>query len=38
MNKIFFNLLIARWDSQELDEIKNKFHITWHGEVAKEQK
>ncbi|KYN19865.1 Rab3 GTPase-activating protein non-catalytic subunit [Trachymyrmex cornetzi] len=25
----------SRWESQELDEIKNKFHITWHGEVTK---
>ncbi|KYQ51818.1 Rab3 GTPase-activating protein non-catalytic subunit [Trachymyrmex zeteki] len=26
----------SRWESQELDEIKNKFHVTWHGEVTKE--
>ncbi|EFN79470.1 Rab3 GTPase-activating protein non-catalytic subunit [Harpegnathos saltator] len=27
----------SKWDSQELEEVKNKFHITWHGEVVKEQ-
>ncbi|XP_072760669.1 rab3 GTPase-activating protein non-catalytic subunit isoform X2 [Anoplolepis gracilipes] len=30
-------IFVSRWDSQELDEIKNKFHITWHGEITKEQ-
>ncbi|XP_018363110.1 PREDICTED: rab3 GTPase-activating protein non-catalytic subunit isoform X2 [Trachymyrmex cornetzi] len=28
-------IFASRWESQELDEIKNKFHITWHGEVTK---
>jgi len=31
-------LSIARWDSQELDDVKNKFHVTWHGEVSEEVK
>ncbi|KAH0948530.1 hypothetical protein HN011_009005 [Eciton burchellii] len=30
-------LFVSKWDSQELDEVKNKFHITWQGEVTKEQ-
>ncbi|XP_014472926.1 PREDICTED: rab3 GTPase-activating protein non-catalytic subunit isoform X1 [Dinoponera quadriceps] len=30
-------IFVSRWDSQELDDVKNKFHITWHGEVVKEQ-
>ncbi|KYN05982.1 Rab3 GTPase-activating protein non-catalytic subunit [Cyphomyrmex costatus] len=29
-------IFVSRWESQELDEIRNKFHITWHGEVTKE--
>lgn len=28
--------LISRWDSLEQDETKNKFHMIWYGEVAKE--
>ncbi|XP_025154199.1 rab3 GTPase-activating protein non-catalytic subunit isoform X2 [Harpegnathos saltator] len=30
-------IFVSKWDSQELEEVKNKFHITWHGEVVKEQ-
>ncbi|KOC68340.1 Rab3 GTPase-activating protein non-catalytic subunit [Habropoda laboriosa] len=29
-------ILISRWDSLESDETKNKFHMIWYGEVAKE--
>nr|XP_012216087.1 PREDICTED: rab3 GTPase-activating protein non-catalytic subunit isoform X1 [Linepithema humile] len=29
-------IFVSKWDSQELDEVKNKFHITWHGEITKE--
>lgn len=31
-------LSIARWDSRELNEVKCKFRVTWHGEVTKEAK
>ncbi|OAD61467.1 Rab3 GTPase-activating protein non-catalytic subunit [Eufriesea mexicana] len=30
-------ILMSRWDSLEQDEAKNKFHIVWYGEVAKEK-
>ncbi|KZC10899.1 Rab3 GTPase-activating protein non-catalytic subunit [Dufourea novaeangliae] len=29
-------ILISRWDSLEPDETKNKFHMIWYGEVAKD--
>lgn len=29
-------ILISRWDSLEQDEAKNKFHMIWYGEIAKE--
>ncbi|XP_011867748.1 PREDICTED: rab3 GTPase-activating protein non-catalytic subunit isoform X2 [Vollenhovia emeryi] len=29
-------IFVSRWDSQEIDEVKNKFHVTWHGEVTRE--
>ncbi|EGI58384.1 Rab3 GTPase-activating protein non-catalytic subunit [Acromyrmex echinatior] len=29
-------IFASKWESQELDEIKNKFHVTWHGEVTNE--
>ncbi|XP_031368306.1 rab3 GTPase-activating protein non-catalytic subunit isoform X3 [Apis dorsata] len=29
-------ILISRWDSLEPDEAKNKFHLIWYGEIAKE--
>ncbi|XP_078049758.1 rab3 GTPase activating protein isoform X1 [Augochlora pura] len=29
-------ILISRWDSLEPDETKNKFHMIWYGEIAKE--
>ncbi|XP_031839232.1 rab3 GTPase activating protein isoform X2 [Nomia melanderi] len=31
-----FNFILARWDSLEPDETKNKFHIIWYGEITKE--
>ncbi|XP_015586731.1 rab3 GTPase-activating protein non-catalytic subunit isoform X2 [Cephus cinctus] len=30
-------ILSSKWDSQETGEIKNKFYVTWNGEIAKEQ-
>jgi len=38
VNKINCFVFIARWESQELDEIKNKFRVTWYGEVTNEAK
>ncbi|XP_012523480.2 rab3 GTPase-activating protein non-catalytic subunit isoform X1 [Monomorium pharaonis] len=29
-------IFVSKWDSQELDEVKNKFHVTWHGQVTEE--
>ncbi|KAL6256765.1 hypothetical protein P5V15_011702 [Pogonomyrmex californicus] len=29
-------IFVSRWDSEELNEVKNKFYIMWHGEVTKE--
>ncbi|XP_012144641.2 rab3 GTPase activating protein [Megachile rotundata] len=29
-------ILISRWDSLEVEETKNKFHMIWYGEVTKE--
>ena len=36
--QLYSFMFIARWESQELDEIKNKFHVTWHGEITNETK
>ncbi|XP_034172933.2 rab3 GTPase activating protein isoform X1 [Osmia lignaria lignaria] len=29
-------ILISRWDSLEVEETKNKFHMIWYGEITKE--
>ncbi|XP_076244895.1 rab3 GTPase activating protein isoform X2 [Calliopsis andreniformis] len=29
-------ILISRWDSMEPEETKNKFHMIWNGDIAKE--
>ncbi|XP_066592229.1 rab3 GTPase-activating protein non-catalytic subunit [Prorops nasuta] len=31
-------ILAAKWDLQQQDEIKNKFHIVWNGSIAHDQK
>ncbi|KAL7296960.1 hypothetical protein TKK_0009400 [Trichogramma kaykai] len=30
-------ILTSKWDSQETDEVKNKFHVVWDGDVTSKQ-
>jgi hypothetical protein len=31
-------LYIAKWDSQEEGEVKTKYHVTWRGNLCKDEK
>lgn len=35
---VFFKLSLAKWDSQEPGDVKNKFQVIWDDNVASKQK